>query len=51
MRGTTVSFRLGENHQIVFIPHNEWNCQLTICYTKPLENNQIAHYEKEIERK
>ena len=51
MRGTVVTFKLGKNHCLVLLPHDEWNYQITFCYTKPCQDGEITYYEKKIKRK
>jgi len=47
-RGTRISFQLGDNHWLILNPNDEFNSQMTACYTKPLKNGELTYYEKKI---
>ena len=50
MRGAKVTFKLGENHWLVF-QEDEFNTTDTVCYTKPDKNGELVYYEKKLARK
>ena len=47
-RGTRITFKLSDNHWLILNPNDEFNSQMTACYTKPLKNGELTYYEKKI---
>ena len=46
--GTLVKFKLGERHWLTLLSYAGLDPKITACYTKPLKNNELIHYEKKI---
>lgn len=46
--GTWTRFELGQNHQLAFHAGAGLASTLTVYYTKPLKNNELIHYKKQI---
>jgi len=46
--GTRIRFSLGENCYLFLKDNDELGTRMTVCYVKPLENDEFVHYEKKL---